>query len=175
MSGNNQNFKGKAIYTDVDMINFRDIKDLYETDLEGKPFGCKKGTRFGSHEVCVMLIDCEKAKEHLWPLEKLKKRRDNHKYFRTKIAQSNELVHEIDPRWNCFDGEGRQVEDIYQLHYTDMATQPWKPTWYQGKREKHKRQDLIEIFWKRKEEAVNEGLHPPLYEKKFGPYNFIGK
>ena len=52
-----QNFKGKAIYTDVDMINFRDIKDLYETDLEGKPFGCKKGTRFGSHEVCVMLID----------------------------------------------------------------------------------------------------------------------
>src|SRR6056300_83223 len=31
------NFKGRAIYTDVDMINFRDIKELWETDLEGKP------------------------------------------------------------------------------------------------------------------------------------------
>ena len=30
------NFEGRAIYTDCDMINFRDMKELWETDLQGK-------------------------------------------------------------------------------------------------------------------------------------------
>ena len=29
-------YKGRALYTDVDMLNFRDISALYKTDLEGK-------------------------------------------------------------------------------------------------------------------------------------------
>ena len=33
------NFKGRALYTDVDMINFRDIGALFDTDLQGKAFG----------------------------------------------------------------------------------------------------------------------------------------
>ena len=33
------NYKGRAIYTDVDMINFRNMKHLFDTDLCGKPFG----------------------------------------------------------------------------------------------------------------------------------------
>ena len=32
-------YKGRALYTDVDMLNFRDISALYKTDLEGKAFG----------------------------------------------------------------------------------------------------------------------------------------
>ena len=32
-------YKGRALYTDVDMVNFRDIAALYKTDLEGKAFG----------------------------------------------------------------------------------------------------------------------------------------
>ena len=33
------NFEGRALYTDVDMINFRDISHLFNTNLNGKPFG----------------------------------------------------------------------------------------------------------------------------------------
>ena len=33
------NYKGRALYTDVDMLNFRDISALYKTDIEGKAFG----------------------------------------------------------------------------------------------------------------------------------------
>ena len=62
------NFEGRAIYTDVDMINLRDIKELYEIDLQGKPFAARKGLRWG-HELCVMVIDCNKAKEYVWKLK----------------------------------------------------------------------------------------------------------
>ena len=69
------NFKGRALYTDVDMINFRDIGALFDTDLEGKPFGMvwdelqdngKKGRELGYPRGfwcdSVLLIDCEKQK-----------------------------------------------------------------------------------------------------------------
>ena len=35
------NFEGRAIYTDCDMINFRDMKELWETDLQGKAIGAR--------------------------------------------------------------------------------------------------------------------------------------
>ena len=33
------NFEGRAIYMDTDQVNFRDISELYNMDLHGKPFG----------------------------------------------------------------------------------------------------------------------------------------
>ena len=78
-------YKGKAIYTDVDMINYRDISALYNTDLNGKAFGMvwdelqdngKRGRDAGYPRGfwcdSVMLIDCEKAKDFVEPIEKVK-------------------------------------------------------------------------------------------------------
>ena len=55
-----------------------------------------------------MLIDCERAKEYIWSIDKLKSRRDSHKYHRDKI--SPELIADIDQRWNCLDGEGYDIQ-----------------------------------------------------------------
>ena len=56
------NFKGKAIYMDMDMINFRDIEDFYHIDLLGKPFGMvwdakqEAGDKRGSYCDSMMLL-----------------------------------------------------------------------------------------------------------------------
>ena len=158
------NFKGKAIYTDVDMINLHDIGELYDCDMQGKPFAARKGKRWG-YELCVMLIDCERAKEYIWSIDKLKSRRDSHKYHRDKIS-SSELIADIDQRWNCLDGEGYDIQDIKQLHFTNMATQPWKPSWFQGEHHEHPRKDLIDLFYELKKEAIDSGMKPRAIKEK---------
>ena len=157
-------FGGKAIYTDVDMINLHDIGELYDFDMQGKPFAARKGKRWG-YELCVMLIDCEKAKEYIWSIDKLKSRRDSHKYHRDKIS-SSELIADIDQRWNCLDGEGYDIQDIKQLHFTNMATQPWKPSWFQGEHHEHPRKDLIDLFYELKKEAIDSGMKPRAIKEK---------
>ena len=117
------NFKGRAIYTDVDMINFRDIYDLWKTDLKGKPFGMVwdslqrndlkyTGTKDERGWWCdsVMLIDCEKAKKWIDPISVQAQWEGTYKwYFMEKIGspskeKSASIVQELDARWNCFDG-----------------------------------------------------------------------
>ena len=44
----------------------------------------------------------------------------HHQFISMFIA--NNLVGNLDPRWNSHDGD---TDEIYQLHYTHMATQPW--------------------------------------------------
>jgi lipopolysaccharide biosynthesis glycosyltransferase len=62
-------FEGRAIYTDVDMINFKDISLLLDTDLNGKPVAARRGSRFGGHEFCVMVFDCQAFEEHSMPVK----------------------------------------------------------------------------------------------------------
>ena len=66
-----------------------------------------------------------KEQKNIFDIDKLKSRRDSHKYHRDKIS-SSELIADID-QLNCLDGEGYDIQDIKQLHFTNMATQPWKP------------------------------------------------
>ena len=86
-------YKGRALYTDVDMLNFRDISALYKTDLEGKAFGMvwdalqdngKAGTKAGYPRGfwcdSVLLIDCEKAKEFVDPIDTIIKWNKNYSY-----------------------------------------------------------------------------------------------
>lgn len=66
-----EGFKGKAIYMDVDMINMRDIADLWKTDLEGKPFGMvwdalqDNGRNMDRGWWCdsVLIMDCTQGKD----------------------------------------------------------------------------------------------------------------
>jgi hypothetical protein len=60
----------------------------------------------------------------------------------------------FDPRWNCLDGEGRDINDIWHLHFTRMPTQPWKPGWFKGTPQPHPRKDLVELW----EQYRDEGL-----------------
>ena len=117
------NFKGRAIYTDVDMINFRDIYHLWRTDLKGKPFGMVwdslqmndakyKGTPQERGWWCdsVMVIDCEKAKEFIAPISVQANWNGTYKWhFMEQIGspyrnKSSKIVEEVDERWNSFDG-----------------------------------------------------------------------
>ena len=86
-------YKGKALYTDTDMINFRDIAALYNTDLEGKAFGMvwdalqdngKAGAHMGYPRGfwcdSVLLIDCEKAEEFVDPIDDIINWNKNYSY-----------------------------------------------------------------------------------------------
>ena len=179
------NFKGKALYTDVDMINFRDIGALFDTDLEGKPFGMvwdalqdngSKGREVGYPRGfwcdSVMLIDCEKAKDFVDPIDKMKQwKRISYKWEVMKKLGSPykdrtyKLVKELDPRWNSFDGtnpastppDGRTfwkdkkqfpLDMIWQLHLTALSYQPWHPKYTPHAKASHPRQDLMEEWWR---------------------------
>lgn len=170
-----QNFNGRAIYMDVDQINFRDISHLYNIDLNGKPFAARKGTRFGGHEFCVMVIDCERAKDFLIPVERQRTLVDYHHRCIGAFSGNDDLVQELDPRWNCLDGEGLAPEEIWHLHWTNMATQPWTPSWYVGETKEHPRQDLVEIYHKLVGDAMKAGYLWKFPEETQVRYRIIGR
>lgn len=149
------NFEGRAIYMDVDMTNFRDISKLFNMDMKGKPLVCREGWR-----TCVMLFDCKKMKEHLPSVAKLK-RTPNFNAANAKHLANLGLP--LDPRWNCLDGEGRPIEDIWHLHWTHMPTQPWHPAWAKATHEAqgikwvpkdHPRLDLVYAWNKIRRKTV---------------------
>ena len=166
-------FKGRAIYTDCDMINFRDMAELIDTDMEGKPIAARPGTRFGGHEFCVMVFDCAKMEDLVVPVSRQRNMEDYHHRMIQKFSGNANLVHNLDPRWNSLDGDtGKEFgEEIYQLHYTNMATQPWQPAWYTGTPSQHPRSDLVEEFKRRLETAPDLGF---TYEENVN-YGIIGR
>ena len=165
-------FKGRALYTDCDMINFRDIGDLWDTDLEGNMCAARKGTRFGGHEFCVMVIDCEKMGQVMIPASRQKNIPEYHRRMINTYSGNDAAVKELDPRWNCLDGEDRTIDDMWQLHWTKMASQPWAPGWFTGIPEEHARPDLVELYVDLLCEATDY-RHP--YEYPPIQYNIIGK
>ena len=169
-------FKGRAIYTDCDMINFRDIGDLLDEDLQGKPIGARPGTRFGGHEFCVMVFDCAAFEPYSIPVSRMKAIAESHHRMIGNFSGNSQLVHNLDPRWNCLDGENYAVDDIWHLHYTKMASQPWKPKWFKGTAEKHARPELVELWHKTRNEASEAGYVSGNYlpKEKYGEYNIIG-
>jgi lipopolysaccharide biosynthesis glycosyltransferase len=168
------NFHGKAIYMDVDQVNLRDIAELYATELKGYPLAARRGARFGGHEFCVVLMDCERLGDMLMPVSRMKSNPDAHHRYIAQFSGS-EIVYDLDPRWNCHDGEGRSLDDIWHLHYTKMETQPWRPAWFTGKPEEHPRQDLVKFWHDMRAEAVLNGCTPVLNNDTFGQYNIIGR
>jgi len=151
------NFEGRAIYMDCDMVNFRDISKLFNMDMEGAPLVCREGWR-----TCVMLMDCAKLEKHLPPVSEIKK---DSKFNQRNAQKFAALAKPIDERWNCLDGEGRPLSDIWHLHWTHMPTQPWKPAWAEATHKKggwpfvprdHPRTDLVSAWNKLRREAENK-------------------
>ena len=168
-------FTGRAIYMDVDMLNLKDIAELYAIDLQGKPMAARRGKRFGGHEFCVIVMDCEKLGDLMMPVSRMKTNRDAHHRYISMFSGDDQFVAEMDPRWNCHDGDGRTIDDIWHLHYTEMSTQPWQPAWFTGKTKEHPRQDLVKLWHDTRAEAVLNGWHPNLINKTYGDYNIIGR
>lgn len=167
----------KAIYTDEDMVNLRDIGDLYDIDLGNKAFGARRGTRFGGHEFCVMLINVPVALNYLIPVERQRVIANYHQRCIFSYSGNANVVMDLDPRWNVLDGENLMPAEMFQLHWTKMASQPWKPAWFTGVGEKHVRPDLVEWFEDLQKQAAEDGYRPENYipNDKFGPYNIIGR
>ena len=144
------NFEGRAIYMDVDQLNLKDIAELYHIDMQGKPFASR------DNRLCVMVFDNAKMKNHLVSVAEIKQTPDYGRKIYWDIVKRS---HHFDPRWNCLDGEGRPIDDIWHLHFTRMASQPWKPAWAitppRRKRfEPHKRPDLVQLWEQYRDEAI---------------------
>lgn len=166
-------FEGKAIYTDVDMINLRDIGELFDLEVpEDKWMLARDGKRFGGKEFCVILFDNAKFKDKMPLVETWKAAPQAHHAFIQQFIQM-EAVGSLDPRWNSHDGD---TDEIWQLHYTHMPTQPWQPAWFTGEAKEHPRPDLVEIYRKTLDEAVAAGYNIDDYNIDRGvKYGIIGK
>ena len=153
------------------------MNELMEIDMEGKLLAVRKGPRFGGHEFCVMVIDCEKFKEYSIPVSRIKNISDTHQRMIRKFSGNDDLVKELDPKWNVLDGEDYDLNEIYQLHFTNMATQPWKPKWFTGQPQPHPREDVVQEYYNKLDEAEEAGYSPAHFIPKtpFGSYNIIGK
>jgi RNAse (barnase) inhibitor barstar len=152
---------------------------LINVEMNGKPIAARRGSRFGGHEFCVMVMDCGAMKSHLIPISRQKNLPESHHRFINKFSGNSELVEDLDPRWNCLDGEDRPLYDIWQLHFTKMSSQPWKPDWFTGEHEKHSRQDIVEEFYRVFEEAKQNGFNPDVRREELSNsnvvYNIIGR
>lgn len=171
-------FKGRAIYTDVDMINFRDIRELWNTDMQGKSIMARRGKRFGGHEFCVMLIDCEKLGELLMPVSRMKVLPDTHFRYIQQFSGNSEYVGDLDSCWNVLDGEDYQEDDMWILHFTCMGSQPWSPAWYRGPAMMHKRPELCNLWRKMRDELNAENApkqRPNIDYAAYGQYNILGQ
>lgn len=167
------NFEGRAIYTDVDMLNFRDIAELFDMEIpEDKWMLARNGKRFGGKEFCVILFDCAKFKGKMPPVKEWKNNITHHQQFMQAFI-NNGVVGHLEPQWNSHDGD---AEPFKLLHYTDMSTQPWRPSWYKGEVKDHPKKHLVTLFWKVEEEAKNNKYKLEDYQIDRGvKYNIIGK
>ena len=173
------NFEGLALYSDVDMINFKDISELFSIKMSDKPFAARLAKRFNGFQPCLMLIDCSKAKDILAPKETLMADQNMHSFYMNTLVKKpffrkSKYFHEIVPRWNCLDGEDLRLDDIFQLHFTNMSTQPWEPSWYRGMKQPHPREDIVNLYYDLLEESAAHGFQPQKKSTTSIKYNIIG-
>jgi len=157
------NYKGRAIYTDADMLNFCDMAELFDLPMDNKLVLARSSKRFGK-EFCVMLIDCEGFKGRM--TGDYKAPNTHGKWYSLLNEKSYKWVGDLDSAWNSLDGD---VRPFKQLHFTNMLTQPWHPSWFQGVHKPHKYPDLEVLFWKMVEEAKAAGYNEDDYNLSLNP------
>jgi lipopolysaccharide biosynthesis glycosyltransferase len=134
------NYRGRALYTDADMLVFKDIRELWSIDLEGAKVVVqeeltdqhtkhRKAYMPGKRvkQCSVMLIDCEAAK---WDPEAIVRGLDDSYSYEDLmqnlcILREDEVSYRVPFRWNSLE---HFDETTCLIHYTDMPTQPWIST-----------------------------------------------
>jgi lipopolysaccharide biosynthesis glycosyltransferase len=162
------NFEGRAIYMDVDMICLKDISEMFNEPItlamNAKMFG-------GSPQYSVILFDNAKCKDLLPSLDELRTTPDIMQTIPRMIKQHISIM---SAKWNVLDGEDYRIEDIGILHYTRMATQPWRPKWFKGLTAEHSRPDVKKLWFDLRDEAKAMGYTPTIDYELFGEYDIIG-
>jgi lipopolysaccharide biosynthesis glycosyltransferase len=115
------NFKGRAIYLDVDQLLLKDIRQMWELPLNDAAYLSIRPERTD-----VMLMDCSKFTAPWWPpLDYMRPSGKNQKYYRMMVEKYSK-VGPLDEIYNCLDGHNFSPETRL-VHYTKMNTQPWHP------------------------------------------------
>lgn len=177
------NFNGRAIYSDSDFIFKADIAELWNKPFEsGKIVMSKTPNR-----TCLIMWNCELAKDHILPFDELRSRTDTHSVMRKYLVDHPNLVQKFDRNWNCLDGENYDDlndSDIAAIHYTHMKSQPHlsraskrlakenRQHWFDGEFARHWRNDLIDLFETMLKEAEQNGYTVTRYTQDpiYGEY-----
>ena len=134
-------FKGKAIYMDADMVVMRDLQELWDHEL-GDRCGAYAGRM--SSKADVILWDCSKVPQ-TWDKEDCCGRHSEARRLGAKCLFKSRLPAYWDHRDEVV-MEGPERTGI--LHWTRLATQPYKP--YQHKYAydiPHRKPEVAALFW----------------------------
>lgn len=115
-------FEGRAIYLDSDMLVRADIAELWNIQT-------KVGYACCGPRTDVAVIRCEKFRFPEWPsIEAMKRsgwRIGTYTHLLSKYQQFD--LGALPSSWDCLDGKGFHETKTKLIHYTSMATQPWRP------------------------------------------------
>lgn len=143
------NFEGRAIYLDVDMILVRDIREFFDEPMDRPVMITSKGYD-------VMLFDTAAFKDQDWwpSLDEMKSSGKEVGEYHHLLKEHQMLSTQLPLRWNCCDGKGYDPEVTGLIHYTNMNTQPWKPYPDSFAYPPHPRPDMVELWEKMYKEAT---------------------
>jgi hypothetical protein len=118
---------GRAIYVDSDMLVFKDIREMWQSDM-GKAQLLSVQPRPGSRrqpQQSVLLLDCGRLD---WDVTDIVARIDRGEFdyqqlISTVTVANDPPVRAIGDEWNSLQHYQRGKTAL--LHYTDMPTQPW--------------------------------------------------
>lgn len=118
------NYQGRAIYLDSDMMVLKDIFKLWKLDMSDKDLlatAAAKGQQ--STRFAVMLLDCGKLD---WKIETIVEGLDSGKFSYEELMQDMPLArvgNHIPANWNSLDSYTKGVTSL--LHFTNSSSQPW--------------------------------------------------
>lgn len=175
-------FKGRAIYLDIDMIVQEDIAKLWHAPFNSGSFVIAKN----DSTFCCSLFDCERAKKALPPIERIKGEYALYARLRREFRAGQVQPFPFSQNWNVLDGEHYHSLDdpeVKIIHCTSIPTQPQLKYalprlkarglehWYKQPTRPHWRKDIIKMFDAYLEEAIAMGYPPDKYEAPvFGDY-----
>ena len=118
------NYRGYAIYLDVDMLVLGDLSELYSYKQPEKWAICKtnKVNPKAQNRDEVAVIDCNAARDTL-PREEILKIREGKSIAKRALISGNYYASVIPKEWNAH----RVSNDSKLIHYTSLRTQPWHP------------------------------------------------
>lgn len=171
------NYEGKAIYTDVDFFFLADLAQLWTQRI---PHVGLVRNATGKLSTSCILFDCEKAKAHVPPIEKLRLMSDAHDTMLHYFRQHQGLLDPFEGNWDCADLSGKHLgdPDIKAVHFTRIETQlhlkhavprlkkEGTQHWYTGEVRQHDRQDLQAFYDGLLAEALANGYTLDKYRVK---------
>lgn len=110
-------YRGRAIYNDVDQVWLTDPAELFDHDMGPAGF-----LSINDHDSSVMLIDCKRM-AGVWSRENVL--RTTRKRIEAR-ARAAGLWGPMDGRYNARDAEYVPGESAC-VHFTTLHTQPWRP------------------------------------------------